>query len=442
MMKPLKRGIRLPDFKYRSLSSTQIHLPSPPQFVTLMLNQHAGARVKACFGKGDPVFVGTKIADGEDWVSVPLHSSVSGYISEVTPSAIIIESDETDRFDPQIHASSEIPSNPARLVEIIREAGIVDLGGSAAPTHVRLVEARTRGVQTLVLNGCESEPFLTADHMLMLNRPVEILKGAELLRIACGANRATIAVERNKLEVVEILNSKNYNLKIETVGTHTLPVRYPQGTERMLTEAVIGRKLRLDESPIQAGVLVENVATAFAVYEAVYLKKPLYERVVTVAGPCVVEPKNLWARIGTHATDLIRSAKGFMRHPDRVVFGGPMTGEAIRDLETPVTKKVQGILALPADLVAPGQEEPCIRCGWCVDVCPELLVPETLVRAVQKRDDKLAKEFNIDSCTECGACTYICPSKIPMGVIIQKGKTESIGASFPPEPAYAFSPRG
>lgn len=435
-MKSLRKGICLPDFKYRSLSTTQIHLPHPTRFITLKLDQ----QVKACVEEGDSVFVGTKVADGDDWVSVPIHSSVSGHVSQVTQDSIVIESDEADRLDSSIHLRYEIPTDPAQLVELIREAGIVDLGGSAAPTHVRLVEARTKGIQTLVLNGCESEPFLTADHLLMLNHPVEILKGAELLRIASGASRAVIAVERNKLEVVEVLNSKNYNLKIETVRTQTLPTRYPQGLERPLAEAVIGRKLKWDESAMEAGVLVENVATAFAVYEAVYLQKPLYERVMTIGGPCVVEPKNLWARIGTRAVDLICSSKGFMRDPDRVIFGGPMMGEAIQNVEKSVTKAVQGILALPAELTAPGTEEACVRCGWCVDVCPESLTPEAIIRAVQKENDELAGEYDIDSCTECGLCTYICPSKIPMSTLIRKGKTKSIQSIIRIEPIYAFSP--
>ncbi|HLD75867.1 MAG TPA: 4Fe-4S dicluster domain-containing protein, partial [Candidatus Norongarragalinales archaeon] len=254
------------------------------------------------------------------------------------------------------------------------------------------------------------------------NHPVEILKGSELLRLACGAERIVIAVEKNKLEAVEILNSKNYNLKIKNLEIVSLPVRYPQDSERTLAGMMTGRQLKKAESVLSAGVLVEHVATAFAVYEAVYLNKPLYERVVTVGGPCVVEPKNVWARVGTSAADLIRSAKGLMREPERIIFGGPMTGKTIEHLEIPVTKAVRGVLALPPQLTVSGDPEPCIRCGWCADVCPESLNAEAIVRAVQNEDENLAREFGIEACVDCGCCTYVCPSKIQMGLFIQKGK--------------------
>jgi len=421
-MKGLKKGMTLPDFKYGSLSTTKIQFLSPPRFVAFLLNQHAGVILKPILQEGDEVLVGTKIADHPNENSVPLHSSTSGRISKITKDLILIESDEADRIDPSIHPRSEVPQAPEELIKLVRQAGVVDLGGSAAPTHVHLLEARKQNVHTLIINGCESEPFLTSDHVLMLNHPVEILKGAELLRIAAGAAQAVIVTERNKLEAVEILNSKNYNLKLNTIKTAYFSSRYPQGSERTLTESILGKALERQQSPLEAGVLVENVATAFAVYEAVYLNKPLYERVVTIAGPCIFEPKNVWARIGTKASDLIRSAKGFLRQPSKVLFGGPMTGEAIGDLERPITKKVQGILSLSQELIASGQEQACTRCAKCVDVCPESLIPETLMRAVKKEKYGLALEYDIQSCTECGLCSYVCPSNIPLVSLIQFGK--------------------
>lgn len=425
----------LPDFKYGSLSSTKIQSLSPPRFVTFLLNQHAGMVLKPCLQEGDEVLVGTKIADHPNKNSVPLHSSTSGRISKITKDLILIESDEADRMDPSIRPRAEVPKNPEELIPLIRQAGVVDLGGSAVPTHARLLEARKQSIHTLIINGCESEPFLTSDHVLMLNHPVEILKGTELIRMISGAGRAVIVTERNKLEVVEILNSKNYNLKLNAVETTCFSSRYPQGSERALAESILGKTLKREQSALKAGVLVENVATVFAVYEAVYLNKPLYERVVTIAGPCVMEPKNVWARIGTKASDLIRSAKGFLRQPSKVLFGGPMTGEAIGDLERPITKKVQGILSLSQELIASGREQACTRCAKCVDVCPESLIPETLMRAVKKEKYGLALEYDIQACTECGLCSYVCPSSIPLVSLIQSGKANCQSQTRQPDDA-------
>jgi electron transport complex protein RnfC len=209
-----------------------------------------------------------------------------------------------------------------------------------------------------------------------------------------------------------------------------------------LVETISGKKLSRNEEPLDINILAEHIATAFAVYEAVYLRKPLYERAITVGGPCILEPKNVWAPIGTKALDLIRFCKGLMREPERIIFGGPMTGEAISSLEEPITKKVQGLLALPKDVVKMGSEEPCIRCGLCVHVCPESLIPETLIRAVRKDNQSLAQEFQVDSCTECGACAYVCPSQIPMVSIIRTGKSVPFGKVSKPEPDYALSSQG
>lgn len=437
MNKRFTKGLRLPDFKYRGLSSTKIHTPPAPRFVTISLGEHA----KPCVQTGGRVLVGQKIAKGENASSVPIHASVSGSVSEVTEHFIRIESDESDTLDPSIRPAEHPDTEPEILVETIREAGIVELDGTAVPIHPDLIAARTANIHTVIVNGCESEPFLTADHLLMLNHAADILKGAELLRIAAGAEQAVIAVEDNKRELAELLNSKNYGLKIKTVSVQILPTRYPQGMPRTLAQTITGRAFRAGEALTASGAWVTGVATAFAVYEAVFLRKPLYERVVTVGGPSVIEPKNFWARIGTSAADLIRASKGLMREPERLILGGPMTGEAIPSFETPITPKTRAVLTLPAELTGHAKEEPCIRCGLCVDICPEALVPEMLIRAVRKGNQALAEEYELAECTECGVCAYICPSKIPIVDVIRQGKIKPAAGVPALEPADALSHR-
>lgn len=442
-MKRFRRGIQLPDFEDRTLASIQIHLPDPPSVVLISLkHKFDGPRI-LCVREGDRVSVGTKLAEGADPTSVPVYSSLSGCVSRVRSDRIEVESDHADRLDPSIRLREEIPSDASQLIEMIRQAGIIDLGGSGAPVHTRLWKARHTGVDTVIVNGCESEPFLTADHVLMMNYPAEILKGAELIRIACGARRVVIALEKNKREAVELLNSKNYNLRIKTIETLTLPVRYPQDSEGVLMQTVIGDAMDPHSPFISQGALVEHVATAFAVYEAIYLGKPLYERVVTVSGPCFAEPRNMWARSGVQAIDLIRESKGFLRDPDRITFGGPMTGRTISDLDSPVTLDVRAILALPRELVPLRKEEACIRCGMCLDVCPEALVPETLVRAIRSNNGRLVQQYDIEACTECGCCAYVCPSKIPIVYVIQEGKRNIHGDKVPCSlPSLPASPAG
>ncbi|OGW77563.1 MAG: hypothetical protein A3J52_02235 [Omnitrophica bacterium RIFCSPHIGHO2_02_FULL_49_9] len=418
------RGIRLPSHKDRTLYSLQIGCPPPPPIVKISLPKQMLSSLSPCVHVGDSVCVGTKVVESFNWMSVPIHSSVSGKVSEVHSEFIVIESDGLDRPDASIQVRGDIPLESDWLINTIRENGIVDLGGSGEPIHPRLLEARGAGVETVILNACESEPFLTSDHVLMINHAVEVLKGAELIRVACGAKRVVIATEWDKREAIEVLNSKNYNLKFKTIETAMLPVRYPQGDHRVLFESVTRKKLAKGETFIAKGVLIEHVATAFAVYEAVYLRKPFYERVITVSGSCVADPKNLWARRGTPAVELLSAAKGFLRSPDRVIFGGPMTGEPIDDFDRPVTPEVRAILALPAESVAAGVEEPCIRCGLCVDTCPETLIPEALVRAVRGKDHELEEEYRLDACTECGVCAYVCPSKIPIVSILREGKRQ------------------
>ncbi len=417
-MRPFFKGIQLPDFEASTLLTTQIFAPKSPPFVTLHVQ--AGSKILVC--QGDVVCVGSRLTDPNDFFSVPIHASTSGKVVRVSNGEIQIESDVLDRLDPSIHPRLLIPTAPDEILDLIREAGVIDLGGSGASTYQALLTARTNEPKILVIDCCQLEPFVTADDMLILNFAAEILKGVELLRVACGAARAVIAVSKAKSEMREILNSKNYNLKFSSIETVIVSNRYPQNQKEILAETITGKILKWGELASSAGVHVENLATVFACYEAVYLNKPLFERVVTVGGPCIADPKNLWVRAGVSAKYLFNLCKGFLRDPERVVLGGPVMGRAIQDLETAMPLEAQALLALPKEIVNSHAEEPCIRCGHCVDACPEALLPETLVRAVRKANTEQALEFGIHGCTECNACVYVCPSHIPIVQVIREGK--------------------
>jgi electron transport complex protein RnfC len=438
MIKFARKGLHLPKFEYRSLFNTQIKRVLPPRFITLSLLQQENLLAVPLVEKGDRVFVGMKVAEG----IVPIHSSVSGYAAEVETQAIRIESDESNTLDASVQSRQRVPIDSDELIAIVREAGIIGLGRHNYPAYLHLMEARLQGVRTIVLDGCTSDPFITSDYALMINHPVEILKGAELIRLASGAERVVIVVDEKRIEALEVLNSRNYNLRMEAIETLAVPSFYPGDEERMLAEAICARSLGRNEKLSSVKIAVENVATAYAIYEAVFLGKPLYERVVTVEGACVTEPKNLWVPLGASVRDVLRASKGLLRDPGRLILGGPMRGEAVASLDQPVAKSTRAVLSLPKDSFDLRDEEPCIRCGFCASACPEELSPEMIVRSVRSENLELAREFGIDACTECGNCAYVCPSKISIVEVIQKGKSVLLApnqqASFP-EPSYVVS---
>ncbi|PIQ85542.1 MAG: electron transport complex subunit RsxC [Candidatus Omnitrophica bacterium CG11_big_fil_rev_8_21_14_0_20_45_26] len=425
-MKIFRRGIKLPDYKALSLLTPHFKKAPLPAFVTLPLKQHQGLPAIPLVRSGEAVKTGAKIAAAQGDFSAHIHASVSGTVREVTPDYIRLESDGKDEWEAEIVEQPDWKNTERdKIRQCIFNAGLVGLGGKGFPTHLKLDQTTKGACDLLILNGCESEPFLTADFILMFNKAVEILHGARFLMCVSGAKKCLIAIEDNKLECIEIILSKIRLLGFKDIEVKQVPARYPQGSDSELKRTCIPSKNRDDVK-----VLIHNVATAYAVYEAVKYHKPLIERVVTITGHCIVEPQNLMFRIGTSAYDAIKTCKGFLRDPVRVIFGGPMTGVSLSHLNTPLTKPVNGIVALAQEFIDEGKEKPCIRCGLCVETCPEHLVPETLIKGIRLKDRAVVRAFQLQNCIECGNCAFVCPSNIPLLDILKEGKQTYFGAPY------------
>ncbi|MEM2250684.1 MAG: electron transport complex subunit RsxC [Candidatus Hadarchaeales archaeon] len=417
MFRKFKGGIKLPHLK--PTAGFTIERMKLPSLVVVPLKQHIGAVCEPLVQKGEKVKTGQKIGDSHANLSAPVHSPISGVVKEVrmhpiptgeeVPS-IFIESDgvdewvETSGIDPEKAGREEILSR-------IREAGIVGLGGAAFPTHVKLNPPKK--VDTLIINGCEGEPFITADHRLMLEYPERIMRGVEIMMKVCGAERAIIAIEEDKRDAEQQLKK----FETERIKIAVLPSRYPQGDERHLIKALLRREVPAGGLPFDVGVVVQNVATAKAVADAILDGKPLIERIVTVTG-AVRLPKNLLVRIGTLFSALIEECGGPAREYDKIVAGGPMMGFA-QWCDIPVIKGTNCVLLMKS---VEDEERDCIRCGRCVDVCPMGLEPTILASFSKKKMFDKCLEYRVTSCDECGCCAYVCPSKIPLVQYIKLAK--------------------
>ncbi|MBI3312746.1 MAG: RnfABCDGE type electron transport complex subunit C [Candidatus Omnitrophica bacterium] len=430
----MRGGLRLNAKKESTLIAWTIARPRSPQKVRIPLMAANMPAATALVKVGDRVRLGEKIARPDHPDGVAVHASLSGEITAIrsfshpirkTSPAIEITNDGRDEI---VETGASKPNweklSREEMFSLFQDSGIVDLGESNVPVHVKIRKALEGGgkIHTLILNGCESEPYLSSDHALMMSHPVEILKGAEVLRHILGAAQVLIALEDNKLEPAELLKSKIYFLKWKNFDTTILPTCYPQEDESWLVPSVLlNHSLQPSDN-----TLVFSVATAFAVYEAVFLQKPFYEKALTVGGECVIEPKNIWVRIGTSFSDCVKNARGLLREPGRVIMGGPMRGVAQSSLEIPVTAGTRAILALPKELIEERNAadiEPCIRCGRCLEVCPAEISPAQITLAVEKNLFEFIEEEDVKLCTECGLCSYVCPAHRPMTELMREAKT-------------------
>jgi len=405
----------------------------PPKTVVIPLSQHLGAPAQAVVAKGDQILAGQLLAKAGGFVSANIHSSVSGVVAKVDKmpdssgyrQMCVVIDVKGDDWVPQIDRSNDlktgIPSNPDEIRAKIAEAGIVGMGGAGFPTHVKMSVPQGKTANNLIINAVECEPYLTSDHQLMMEKADEIIIGVMLMQKAIGAGKAYIGIENNKPDAIAHLSdiAKKYSSDIMVQG---LKVKYPQGGEKQLIKAVLKREVPSGGLPIDVGCVVQNVGTAFAVYEAVLKNKPLFERVVSVTGKSVKNPVNLLARIGTPISELIDVAGGVPEDTAKVVNGGPMMGKAVADLSVPVTKTTSGILLITEKEALRPEMFNCIRCSRCAGVCPMSLEPYLLKNMVNvSRWEDLQPEHVLD-CIECGSCSYTCPAGIPLLDYIRLGK--------------------
>ena len=397
-----------------------------PKQAVFPLSQHIGAPAVPIVKKGDAVKVGTKIAEAGGFVSAAIFSSVSGKVNKIDsvidasgyrkPAIFIdVEGDEweesVDRTDVLV---KECALAPEEIVAKIKDAGVVGMGGACFPTHVKLTPPPG-------FNGVECEPYLTADHRLMLEKTDEILVGVTLLMKAVKVDKAYIGIESNKPDAIRLMTEKAAAYSgIEVVP---LKVKYPQGGEKQLIDAIIRRQVPAPPAiPINVGAVVQNVGTAFAVYEAVQKNKPLFERVVTVTGKSLAEPSNFLTRMGTPMSQLIDAAGGLPEDTGKVIGGGPMMGKALASVDVPVCKGSSGVLVMPMKEAKRMVPQPCIRCAKCVGVCPMGLEPYLLATCSAHGDWERVEHEMIMSCIECGSCQFTCPSHRPMLDYIRLGK--------------------
>jgi len=406
-----------------------------PEKVYVPVSQSLGAPSKVVVEKGATVKTGQLIAKGESFISANVHSPVSGKVVKIDDvidssgykrQAVFIDvvGDEWEEsIDRSPEIISEITAERDTIIKKINELGVVGLGGATFPTHVKLMVPDGKKAEYLLINGVECEPYLTADHRLMLEKGEEMMIGISILKKALGVSKAFIGIENNKPDAIEHL--RKLCTRHQGIDVIPLKVKYPQGGEKQLIKAVVNREVPSGKLPIEVGCVVNNVGTALAVYEAIQKNKPLIERIVTVTGKSVTKPSNFMVRIGTPVSLLIESAGGLPENTGKVISGGPMMGKALTSLEAPVVKGTSGILIMPVEESKRTQVLNCIRCGRCITACPMGLEPVLLAQLSENLMFERAEAERIMDCIECGSCHYTCPAGRPLLDYLRLGKNKT-----------------
>lgn len=439
-MKTFKIGGIHPAENKLSAASPIREAALPKQAVFSMF-QHIGAPAKPIVKKGDEVKVGTLLAEAGGFVSAPIYSSVSGKVSKVDVALdasgtrrmavyVDVEGDEweesIDRSSTLVKLSNRPELDSKTIIEKIKNAGIVGMGGATFPCHVKLSPPPGSKAECVIINAVECEPYLTADHRLMLEHPEEILVGLQLIMKAVDVKKGYIGIENNKPDAIALMTEKAKDY--EGIEIVPLKVKYPQGGEKQLIDAVIGRQVPAPPAiPINVGAVVQNVGTAYAVYQAVMKNKPLIDRIITVTGKSLQQPSNLLARLGTPFQQLIDECGGLPEDTGKIIGGGPMMGKALLSLDVPMTKGSSGLLIMNEKETRRSTLQPCIRCAKCVNVCAMGLEPYLLSKMCAMENWEGAEKNGIVSCIECGSCQYTCPSNRPLLDMVRVGKSTVMG---------------
>ena len=429
-----KGGVHPPESKDLSSHLPVESLPLPAE-VDILLNQHFGAPCEALVKKKAAVVEGDLIGEVKKGLGAAIHASVTGTVKAVGVSGHPINVTApsiTLKTDPEAEPKAYTPCDwtelpKEELLARIRNAGIVGIGGAGFPTHVKLSPPPEAGVDTLILNGAECEPYLTTDHRIMVEHPGDIIEGAKILLKILGLRDCHIGIEANKPDAIEAMRktAAETSGNGHRISVDPLKVKYPQGSEKQLIQSITGRRVPGFGLPFDVGVIVQNVGTARAVYEAVVLQKPLYEKVITVSGRGIARPANLLVRIGTRLTDIVSYLGGTTPELSKVVMGGPMMGFAIPTLDVPVTKTTSGVLFLTKDEIDARPHGQCIRCGWCLEACPMGLSPNEIGIYVEAGRAEETSQFGVFECFECGCCAFVCPAKRPLVQFIRLAKRKA-----------------
>lgn len=405
-------------------------MPLPP-LLRVSMSQHLGAPAQPTVAKGDTVLRGQVIGDSSGFISAAVHAPTSGTVKSVAPAetasgakamAIEIEPDGEDTWVELTRHAYWEETAPKQLVEMVADAGICGMGGAGFPTHVKLSPPPEKPIDTLIINGAECEPYLTADHRLMLEYADQIAEGAMIVRRILGAEKLIVAIEDNKPDAIDAMEAALKDAEGD-VSVLVLETGYPQGAEKQQIFAAIGKEVPSGGLPMDVGAVVENVGTTLAVWDAVVNGKPLTERVTTVTGYPVKNPGNVRSRIGTLYSDLIDFCDGTTGNVAKVISGGPMMGFAQHSLDVTTTKTTSGLLILAPDQVSEFTSMPCISCGRCVVACPMYLVPSEISQMIEAEDYETAEEIDVLDCIECGCCAFECPAHRPLVQHMKQGKS-------------------